>query len=165
MVDFLSIGLYWKWHSDITYVQWNIKVEQRAKRFQKVELYNFILISGSDCSAKCVSRMTYLMCGGTPWVVFIECRRKQGPKLQKDQRKFRALVMHRWWYAPNLLYRLKYESKVKTMKEQGVGAHSFIRNTLEVEGCAKAPRWGLGRVTSINYSHGPAQPNNKLVSA
>ncbi len=31
---------------------------------------------GSDCLVQCVSRMRYLMCGGTPWVVPIKCGRK-----------------------------------------------------------------------------------------
>jgi hypothetical protein len=46
---------------------------------------------------------------------------------------------------------------VKTTKKQGVGACSLARSTLGVEGCAGAPGRGLGRVTSINYSHGHAQ--------
>ncbi len=33
----------------------------------------------------------------------------------------------------------------------------MARSTSGVEGCARALRWGLGKVTSINYSHGPAQ--------
>ncbi len=53
----------------------------------------------------------------------------------------------------NLPYILKCESKVKTTEEQGVGAHSLARNILGLEGRARAPGWGLGRVTSINYSH------------
>jgi len=32
-------------------------------------------------------------------------------------------------------------SKVKTMEEQGVEAHSLARNTLGVEGLAEAPGW------------------------
>jgi hypothetical protein len=43
------------------------------------------------------------------------------------------------------------------MKEQGIGAYSLARSTLGVEGHARALGWGLGRTTSINYSHGPAQ--------
>jgi hypothetical protein len=43
------------------------------------------------------------------------------------------------------------------MKKQEVGADSLARSTLGVKGCAGAPEWGLGRVTSINYSHGLAQ--------
>jgi hypothetical protein len=66
------------------------------------------------------------------------------------------------WRTPNLLYRLKCESKVKTTKERGVGARSLVLNTLGVEGRAGAPRWGLGRETNINYSHGPAQPKQHV---
>jgi hypothetical protein len=29
-------------------------------------------------------------------------------------------------------------------KRQGVGVHSLVHNTLGVEGCARASRWGLG---------------------
>jgi hypothetical protein len=60
------------------------------------------------------------------------------------------------WHVPNFLYRLKCESKVKTTEEQGVGARSLARNTFGVKGHVGVSRWGLGRVTSINYSHGPA---------
>jgi len=42
---------------------------------------------------------------------------------------------------PKLLDRLKYESEVKTTKEQGVGARSFARNTLGIEGCVGALGW------------------------
>jgi hypothetical protein len=38
---------------------------------------------GSDCLVQCVSRMKYLMCGGTPWAVPIECGRKQGPNCKR----------------------------------------------------------------------------------
>jgi hypothetical protein len=61
------------------------------------------------------------------------------------------------WCAPNLLYRLKWESSVKITKEKGVGACSLARNISGVEGHAGALGWGLRRVTSINYSHGLAQ--------
>jgi hypothetical protein len=33
--------------------------------------------------------------------------------------------------------------KVKTIKEKGIGVHSLMHNTLGVEGCARAPKWGL----------------------
>jgi hypothetical protein len=33
--------------------------------------------------------------------------------------------------------------KVKTIKEKGIGVHSLMHNTLGVEGCAGAPKWGL----------------------
>jgi hypothetical protein len=42
------------------------------------------------------------------------------------------------------------------MEEQGVEARSLAHNTLGVEGRA-GDRMGLGRMTSINYSHGLAQ--------
>jgi hypothetical protein len=48
------------------------------------------------------------------------------------------------------------------MEEQGVGAHSLARNTLGVEGHVGALGWRLGRVTSINYSHGPAQTKQQV---
>jgi hypothetical protein len=51
-------------------------MEQGVKRFPKVELYNFTLISGSDCLVECVSGVMYLMCGGTPWAMLIECGKK-----------------------------------------------------------------------------------------
>ncbi len=40
--------------------------------------------------------------------------------------------------APKLLDRLKCESKVKAMEEQGVGAHSMVRSILGVDGRAGA---------------------------
>jgi hypothetical protein len=48
------------------------------------------------------------------------------------------------------------------MEKQGVGALSLARSTSGVEGRAGAPRWGLGRVTNINYSHGPAQTKQQV---
>ncbi len=79
------------------------------------------------------------------------------------------MVYHRWaffyeitWHVPNLFYRLKCESKVKTTKKQGVGARSLAHSTLGVERHAGAPGWGLGRMTSINHSHGPAQTKQQV---
>jgi hypothetical protein len=46
---------------------------------------------------------------------------------------------------------------MKTTQEQGVGARSLARSILGVEGRVGASGWGLERVTSINYSHGPTQ--------
>jgi hypothetical protein len=43
--------------------------------------------------------------------------------------------------------------KMKTTEGEGVGVHSLVHNTSGVEGCAKAPKWGLGRLKAINYSH------------
>jgi hypothetical protein len=49
---------------------------------------------------------------------------------------------------------------------QGVGACSLARNTLEVEGRARAPQWGLKQLTSGSIIHMDLhKPNNKLVSA
>ncbi len=54
--------------------------------------------------------------------------------------------------------------KVKTLK--GVGVCSFAHNTLGVEGCARALRWGLKQMTSESIIHSDVhKPNNKLVSA
>jgi hypothetical protein len=61
------------------------------------------------------------------------------------------------WRAPNPLYRLKCESKVEIAEEWKVGACSLVRSTSGVEGHVGALKWGLERVTSINYSHGPTQ--------
>jgi hypothetical protein len=47
----------------------------------------------------------------------------------------------RKWHTPKLLNRLKWESKVKTIEEQGVGARSWARSTLGVEGHARASGW------------------------
>jgi hypothetical protein len=69
-----------------------------------MELYDFILINGSDClvecasggsecSVQCASGMKYLMCGGTPWAVPIKCDKNQGPNCKKTEVK--ALAMHR----------------------------------------------------------------------
>jgi hypothetical protein len=51
---------------------------------------------------------------------------------------------------------------VKTLEEQGVGVRSLVHNILGVEGRAGVPGRGLGRVTSINYSHGPAQTKQQV---
>ncbi len=51
---------------------------------------------------------------------------------------------------------------MKIAKEQGVEACSLARNTLGVKGRVGAPGWGLGRVTNINYSHGPAQTKQQV---
>ncbi len=55
--------------------------------------------------------------------------------------------------------------KVKTTQGEGVGAHSLIRSILGVEGHARAPGWGLGRLTSKSITHMDLyKPNNKLVN-
>jgi hypothetical protein len=56
--------------------------------------------------------------------------------------------------------------KVKTVAEEGIGVCSLARSTSTVEGCAGAPGWGLGRLTSNSINHTDLhKPNNKLVSA
>jgi hypothetical protein len=56
--------------------------------------------------------------------------------------------------------------KVKTMKGKGIGAHSLAYITSKVEGCARAPGWGLGRLTSNSITHTNLHKlNNKLVNA
>jgi hypothetical protein len=42
------------------------------------------------------------------------------------------------WRTPKLFDRLKCESEVKIIEEQGVGARSLAHNTLRVEGRAEA---------------------------
>jgi len=55
--------------------------------------------------------------------------------------------------------------KVKTTKGEGVKACSLAHNTSGVEGCARALRWGLGRLTSKSITHmNLHKSNNKLVS-
>jgi len=56
--------------------------------------------------------------------------------------------------------------KVKTTKEEGIGAHSLACNTLRVKGCARALGCGLGRLNSNSITHTDLhKPDNKLVSA
>jgi hypothetical protein len=38
----------------------------------------------------------------------------------------------------------------------------MTRNILGVEGRARAPGWGLGKMTSINYSHGLVQTKQQV---
>jgi hypothetical protein len=38
----------------------------------------------------------------------------------------------------------------------------LARSTLGVNGCAEVLGWGIGRVTSINYSHGSAQTKQQV---
>jgi len=51
---------------------------------------------------------------------------------------------------------------VKTAKKEEVGPRSLARSTLGVEGRARAPGWGLGGVTSLNYSHEPTQTKQQV---
>jgi hypothetical protein len=56
--------------------------------------------------------------------------------------------------------------KVKIAKEEIVGAHSLVHSTSRVKGRARAPRSGVGRLTSNSITHTELQKlNNKLVSA
>ncbi len=51
------------------------------------------------------------------------------------------------------------------MEEKKVGIRSLTCNTSGVEGHAKAPRWGLGKMTSTSIIHTNLhKPNNKLVN-
>jgi len=55
--------------------------------------------------------------------------------------------------------------KVKTMVGEGIEVRSLTCNPLEVEGCVRAPGWGLGQVTNESIVHmNLHKPNNKLVS-
>jgi hypothetical protein len=56
-------------------------------------------------------------------------------------------------------------SKVKTMKEKGIGVYSLTRNTLRVKGHVGAPRWGLRRMISESIIHTNLHKPNKLVNA
>jgi hypothetical protein len=69
------------------------------------------------------------------------------------------------WHTPKLLNGHKCESKLKTTKKEGVEAHSLAHSILKGKRACWSSGMGLGRVTSINYSHGPAQNQHKVVSA
>jgi hypothetical protein len=66
-----------------------------------------------------------------------------------------------WYFThpQNSLIDSNASPKVKIMKEEGIGVCSFICSTLEVEGCARAPKWGLGSMNDnqVNYSYKYAQ--------
>ncbi len=68
-------------------------------------------------------------------------------------------------HTPKLLNGLKCESKLKATKKQGVGPCSLACNILKGRGACWNSGMGLGRMTSINYSHGPAQNQHKVVNA
>ncbi len=54
---------------------------------------------------------------------------------------------------------------METMEEEGIKVRSLTRNTLGVEVCARAPKWGVGIVTSGSIIHMDLhKPNNKLVN-
>jgi hypothetical protein len=82
-------------------------------------------------------------------------------KEDDDECSLSSLTHH-----PKLLDRFNYESKCENIRRIGVEACSLAHNTLRVEGCARAPRWGLGRVKSNSITHMDLhKPNNKLGSA
>jgi hypothetical protein len=62
-----------------------------------------------------------------------------------------------FWRAPKLLNGLKCESKLETTEEQRAGACSLAHSTLGGKRACWNSRMGIGRVTIINYSHGPAK--------
>jgi len=66
---------------------------------------------------------------------------------------------------PKFLNGFKCESKLKATEKQGVGARSLARSTLRGRGACWSSKMGLGKVTSINYSHRLAQNQHKAVSA
>jgi hypothetical protein len=43
--------------------------------------------------------------------------------------------------------------KMKTTEGKGIRVRSLVRNISRVEGCAKAPGWGLGSLTSKSITH------------
>ncbi len=58
---------------------------------------------------------------------------------------------------PNSLMDSTTNPKVKTMEGEGIGTCSLARNTLKVEGHARALGWGLRRMTSKSTTHRLAQ--------
>jgi hypothetical protein len=52
--------------------------------------------------------------------------------------------------------------KWKQEKSKELRTRSLAHNTLGLEGHAGTPRWGLGRVISINYSYRPAQTKQQV---
>jgi hypothetical protein len=72
--------------------------------------------------------------------------------------------MHFVGWTPSSLMDSTTSPKIKTTEREGVGAHSLVCNTLGVEGHARAPGWGLGRLTNKSITHMDLhKPNNKLV--
>jgi len=43
--------------------------------------------------------------------------------------------------------------KMKTVEGERVGARSLARNISGIEGCARAPGWGLKRLTGKSITH------------
>ncbi len=74
--------------------------------------------------------------------------------------------MHPCGAPPSSLMDSTTSPKVKTMEGKGVEVSFSACNTLRVEGCAGAPRWGLRRLTRNSITHTELhKPNNKLISA
>ncbi len=70
------------------------------------------------------------------------------------------------WCTPKFLDGLNYEFKDENNGKKMSWAHSLARNTSEVEGCARAPGWGLRRLKSNSITHMDLhKPNNNVVSA
>jgi hypothetical protein len=67
---------------------------------------------------------------------------------------------------PSSLMDSTVNPKVKTTKGKGVRARYLAHSTSWLEGCVRAPRWGVGILTSKSLTHMDLhKPNNKLVSA
>jgi hypothetical protein len=68
--------------------------------------------------------------------------------------------------APNSLKDSSASPKMEISKEEGVGVCFLACSASKVKGCVKAPRWGLGQVTSKSIIHTNLQKSTKkLVSA
>jgi hypothetical protein len=78
---------------------------------------------------------------------------------------FVEFVMKVYGTSPSSLMDSITSPKVKTMEGEGVRVHSLACNTSRVEGRARAPKWGLRRLTSKSITHKDLRkPNNKLVN-
>ncbi len=65
-------------------------------------------------------------------------------------------------HVPKFFDRLKYESIMKIMEEQGVGARFLVRNTLGVKGMLEL-RDGTRKIDKqFTYSHGIAQTKQQV---
>ncbi len=97
------------------------KAKCLVNQLQIINLMKFRLLKTHSFSTKSIF-----------WIMVISTNFTYFEMLSKRMTK---LVM---WRAPNLLCRLKCASKEKIIEEQGVGARSLARNTLGVEGHARA---------------------------
>jgi hypothetical protein len=67
---------------------------------------------------------------------------------------------------PKLLDRLKCKSKGENNERIKSWGTLFGSQHFKGEGCARAPKWGLGRLTSESIIHLDLyKPNNKLINA